>query len=169
MKSGATALHSAVGRSLVKEVELLLRHGARKDIVKMEVWYFRCCMPWKWCGRNWYQGKSALAIAEYKVKQKEDELKRKKESNQEIPDEEKEEDEQDLKRYKQVLELLKHPPPIDHGKGGDIGRTNNEINSNDGIELVTKADSEVVGNEEENLALDMVMDDVDIEPQDQDE
>eukprot|EP01084_Bolivina_argentea_P135542 238817_1 len=65
--SGATALHSAVARSLRDVVELLLKHGADTQIIKKEVWYFRCFMPWKWCGRNFYEGKTPLEIAKYKI------------------------------------------------------------------------------------------------------
>jgi len=145
--SGATALHSAVTRALINEVRLLLRHGARKDIKKEEVWYFRCCMPWKWCGRNWYEGKTALEIAQYKVQEEEEEFKK---NNKEMPAEH---------AYKQVLELLENPPPIDHGKG-DKGRTDNNIGDDDGVELVTQqTDSKIVGNEEDNIGLDIIMDD----------
>ena len=124
------------------------------DIKKEEVWYFRCCMPWKWCARNrnWYEGKTALEIAKYKVEQEENVFKKK---GKKLPDEH---------AYKQVLELLENPPAVDHGKGDD-GRTDNDIGDDeDGvdIELMTKGDSQkVIGNAEDNIGLDMVAMDVD--------
>ena len=114
-------------------------------------------MPWKWCGRNWYEGKTALEIARYKVEQEEKILGKKLDDDH---------------RYKQILTLLENPPSKDdkieivEDEAG--GRTHthqvthtlsNGLEADDGVVLVTKNDSEVVGNEEDDIGMDLAMED----------
>merc|ERR1712154_101236 len=137
------------GRSLRDVVALLLKHGADASIVKEEVWYFRCCMPWKWCGRNWYQGKTALEIAKYKV-------------NKEIQDlGDKELDPEH--RYMQILALLENPPKLndsdDGGRAHVVMQSDSiGLQADDEVELIT-SNTEIVGDEEDAMAMDMAMDD----------
>ena len=104
----------------------------------------------EWWGRNWYEGKTALEIAQYKY----DEEKRK--YGQELPDEH---------RYRQILDLMTEVDMISDIGAGDKenGRTHTKMNSasvgldadteHAQTDLVVAGTSEVIGNEEDGLGL----------------
>eukprot|EP01083_Nonionella_stella_P095969 269574_1 len=147
--SGATALHSAVGRSLKDMVQILLKYGANPSIIKKQVWYFAAFIPCKWCGaRNWYEGKTAIEIAQFKID------KEKTETGKDLDEDH---------RYVQVLDLLLNPPDV-IDSANEKGR---HTEAAEEVELNTKeTQDQIVGNSEDALMDDMVVMDVDAEPKD---
>ena len=88
-----------------------------------ETWYFRCCLC-KWFGRNWYSGKTALEIAQFKV-----ERERWEQGVDELDADH---------RYMQILELFEEDRAV---TVGGVAGMETEVDL-----VVASSDTQVLGN-----------------------